>query len=1141
MTSSDHHSTIKSTINNHQSTIRRALWIALAIVALASAFFAWRNFTRAFPLLSVDIRMDRQAALDRARTLASEQRLGPADFRDAASFSLDESVQTFVELEGGGKPAFSALVADRLYTPYRWHVRHFKEREKHEVTFSFAPEGDVNGFAEHLREEAPGAALAAPAARALAESTAARLWRVDLAPFQPVEQSEERRTGGRIDHTFVYEQPDRTLGEGRYRLRLAVSGDKLTEVAYFLKVPDAFTRRYEEMRSANTAIGAGGGFAILLLYGVGGIAFGLFVLGRQRWVIWRQPIVWGAVVALAQTAASVNEWPLAWMQYDTALSTRSFVAQRVSGLLVELIANVVVFSLSFMAAESLTRRAFPHHPQFWRLWSRDAGRSREVFETTLVGYLAVPVFIAYEVALYLFATRTLGWWTPSEALFNPDVLAAYAPWFSAIAKSFQAGFWEEALFRAVPIAGAALIGDRLGNRPLWIVIGFVVQAAIFGAGHAPYPTQPPYARPVELVVPSIAFGLLYLTFGLLPGIVLHFAFDAFWFAMPLFASSAAGIRVQQIIVIAAVFIPLWVLVARRVRGGGAVDLAPSDRNAAWKPEAADVADSAAAAPAAQPASVALTPAIVRALAAAGALGVVIWIAVAMLRPLQRHPITMSRTAAADAARTALDPAYRGRPWRALPVADEGGGPSHRFVWSTAGRATYEALLGTSLERPGWDVFVRTFEGDVAERAESWSVRLDANGAVERVTHELPESRPGATLDETAARQLARRTLVERFHPDEASLKDVSVVPSKLPQRTDWTITFTDGSRALPQGELRLSARIAGDTIADARRFVFVPEEWERTERNAETVTSIVQTGGTVVAVLLILAGAIAAVVTWSRHRFALRLFLVVFAVFATLTSIRFANAFPATMAALSTAQPLQLQLFVLVGSAAVGLGLQSAAIALLAGAVPAWSPGGRLPPRTAVTLGVAVGAVAAAARAVSALAGARGPLWPSYAGAAAFVPFAAAAINPLVALLTRIAFLLLVVSAVNRLTANWTRRRVVASALLVIVCGVLGTAGSPADLPLWIASAAAIGLIFVAAYVFVLRHDVSVVPIAATVMTIGGVLREGWAAAYPGALAGSIAGVVLMTIAAYLWFHALRTPDAVTASHGLAAARSAAL
>src|SRR6185503_880661 len=100
----------------------------------------------------------------------------------------------------------------------------------------------------------------------------------------------------------------------------------------------------------------------------------------------------------------------------------------------ELVTYIVLFSLSFMAAESLSRRAFPHHPQFWRVWGPVSGRSSAVRSRTAAAYLLVPVFIAYEVALYLFATKSLGWWTPSETLFNPDVLAAYAPWVSAIAR-----------------------------------------------------------------------------------------------------------------------------------------------------------------------------------------------------------------------------------------------------------------------------------------------------------------------------------------------------------------------------------------------------------------------------------------------------------------------------------------------------------------------------------------------------------------------------------------------------------------------------------------------------------------------------------------------------------------------------------
>src|SRR6058998_1519517 len=140
-------------------TKKPALWIVLAVLAVASGIFSWRYFTRAFPLLSLDIRMDRQDARARARELASTRQLGPPDYRDAASFSLDETVQTFVELEGGGKPPFNALVADRLFSPYRWRVRHFKEREQREVTFAFAADGSPNGFIEKLKEDAPGAAL----------------------------------------------------------------------------------------------------------------------------------------------------------------------------------------------------------------------------------------------------------------------------------------------------------------------------------------------------------------------------------------------------------------------------------------------------------------------------------------------------------------------------------------------------------------------------------------------------------------------------------------------------------------------------------------------------------------------------------------------------------------------------------------------------------------------------------------------------------------------------------------------------------------------------------------------------------------------------------------------------------------------
>jgi len=282
---------------------RPAFWIVLALLSLGAVFAGAHYFPQAFSILALDITMDRAHALEGARQIAARDGLGPLAYREAASFSGDDEAQTFVELEGGGKAAFTRMLRENLYAAYAWRVRHFKDGETNETTIAFTPDGRPYGFQEKLKEDAPGAALDAAAARRVAEQAAASRWNVPLSSLSLVEQGQERRPGGRVDHTFTYERTGETLNEGRYRVRLDVGGDRLTGVAYFIKIPEAFTRRYAKMRSANELIGIGSIVGMALLYVVGGIGVGLFFMMRRRYILWRTAAVCGVAVGGLQTLA----------------------------------------------------------------------------------------------------------------------------------------------------------------------------------------------------------------------------------------------------------------------------------------------------------------------------------------------------------------------------------------------------------------------------------------------------------------------------------------------------------------------------------------------------------------------------------------------------------------------------------------------------------------------------------------------------------------------------------------------------------------------------------------------------------------------------------------------------------------------
>lgn len=1064
-------------------TTRPAFWVAVVVLSAISAVFAWRYFPEALPLINLDVKMSRERALDEAGTIAARLHLAPEDAQRAVIFAHDGQTQNYVELEGGGKAAFTRLLSGEVYSPFTWEVRLFKPRETAEVRVRFRPDGTVDGFNRHVPEIAPGPALDDDAARAIAEASARGDWGVDFAPFKLLEQSRVQRPNGRVDHTFVYERNDIVLGEAHIRLQLTVSGDALTEVTHFVHVPEAFGRRFEELRSANNNIAFVASLTAGVLYFLGGCILGVVWLLRRRWLLWKQALVAGAVVAGLNALAILANAPQAWFSYDTAQSTAVFWGQQIGIAALMLFGGGLLLALVFMAAESLSRKAFPYQPQLWRLWSREAAPTPAILGRTLGGYLFVPVELAFIAAFYYVTNTYFGWWQPSESLSDPNILGSALPALTPIGQALQAGFMEECLFRAVPLSLAALIGARFGHRRLLIGVTLILEALVFSSAHANYPGFPAYSRLVELFLPALIWGLVFLRFGLLPTVILHALFDLTLMSLPVFLVQGPGANLNRGLVVAAALVPLAIVLWRRSMAGRWLTLPQGLLNGAWQP---DVALAAGAGQGTRAGAGLWTTRVQRALPLLALAGFALFAFSANFKS-DVPPLKIDRAQAEAIADAALKErgVILGPEWQRSAVISEATGEGstwawNKFVWREAGKEAYRKLVGNWLPPPLWEVRYARFSGvDVADRAEEWRVRVQGDGRVRLVEHRLPEQRPGARLSEEAARSLAQKEISARLGLDPAALKEVEVKQDPHPARTDWQFIYNDPRVDVGMGgEARAVLELAGDEVAGWGRYIFIPEAWYRTERDRSSRLGILRIAVALAFALVAIAALIGATLAWTRDHFDRRAFFWSAGLLLGASIVGAINQWPVMAMSLNTTEPVLTQvakasggqlfgavLTALAGSMFVGVGALTARIHIIPGldARALWLRGAAMA-LVAVGVEVALGAISPDSV----------PVWPKYEIENAWLPWLARALAA-IKLLPLIGFAIVALDWLSRISEGWTRRRVLATVLLMLTCAAIAAISAEQWFDI-VAAGLVVGAVATLLFVAVLRFDLRAIP-----------------------------------------------------------------
>ena len=1094
-------------------------WIVFVLLAAGSVFYISLNFEKANSLINVDIQMDRQAALDKAVQLSREFDVGPLDYKQAAAFRNDSRFQNFVELEAGGLDTFTNIIADGYYSSYHWSVRHFKEQDANEVVFWFKPNGDVYGFKEKIPESEKGAVLSQDEALKLAEHHAIYNWDVDLEPYRLVEKSKEEQISGRVDHTFVYERTDKAVGQGKFRLRLIVSGDKLASVDYYVKIPEDFDRRYSEMRSANNTIQMISMGAIALIYGLLGVVFGIFFLMRSRRLIWRPAVYWGMSITFASVfLLSINHLPFAWFSYDTSMSQSNFLLRQILSGLMSAAGFGAVISLSFMAAEGLGRSAFPEHLQWWKIWTKKAGGSYTVLGQTVAGYLFATIILAYDVFFYLTTTTHFGWWSPAGTLSDPNILATYLPWLDSISISLQAGFWEEALFRAVPIAGIVLLTKGKKSRNFWIILVLILQTLIFGAGHANYAQQPSYARVMEMVVPFTIMGIIYIYFGILPGVIAHYSVDVFWISLPLWVSSTPGIWVDRLLVLLFLFLPLIIVFYLRFRNKKWTKVPDVVKNNGWKVPERHIAPEKE-----EPVIEIKKPDVEKWILPLGVAGLIAWI---VFSPFETDtPILKeSKQEAVSIAKNELQIRYNLnlKDWTILTSVSDNVDIRDIFVWQEGGEQTYHKMLNTWLAPPYWHIRLVKTKGKVEEKTEEFIVDVLNDGKILGVTHKVPEKRPGDNLKQPDAQQIADSVLISTYGLKRANLKEISVSPEKQENRTDWEFIYAD-TTAFPmaQGQGRYLIEISGNEVTDTYSYVHVPEEWIRSNKEKNSKIAVIKTISNILVIGTIIFGLVLGIIRWTRKKFKTKLMLYFTGLFGLFYILEVVTNWPTMLAGYSTQLPMGNFITTILISLTISGIFFSLFNGIFVAATPGWLPVVEKTDKQNIWMSVALGfLVVGVLASVKIFMPKTEPSWIDFSYLNGSIPWAEFTFSKVGNIIIYPAFAAMLFLGIHHFTKGGTSQKWI-GILLVLLAGMAISGLSVENISSWAISGFILSLFIGVVYYFFIRFHFEWIPLGFGLIPVILIIKEISIVRTAPVITGGAIMIIISVAVLYGWYRQL--------------------
>jgi len=796
------------------------LWVVLGILG---ALFAYKYFFRAFPEASVNFKVSREEALTRARNFVSGLGENLSGCRSAIVFNVDDNAKVYLERELGLQQANRLMSSD--LNIWFWDVRFFKPQQEEEFSVRVSPAGQIVGYTHVLPKSQAGASLDRAAAQTIAQNFLVGRLGMGMNGWDLLaEEANSEKMPARIDWTFNWEKHDFRAKDAPYRLKVQVQGDNIGESQEFLKVPEAWERSYERLRSGNNTL------EIVF------VVFYLAILGIAVWLGLQLTksgkTTWGPAVKLGLLATgmlflqSLNDWPLWGAGYKTTESYASFIFLQIVRALLFAALTAITITLVLPAAEPLYRGSQPDHLRLGQVFTRRGLRSKEFFSASVVGLSLAAAHIGFVVAFYMVATY-YGAWAPQELNYSDSVNTAF-PWISGAAIGLLASLNEEFTFRLFAIPFFMRV-----TRSRWIAV--IVPAFLWGFLHSNYPQEPAYIRGIEIGAIGIVAGIVMLRWGIIATLIWHYTVDASLVGLLLIRSNSLYFKISGIVVAAAAAAPLlFACVSYLARGGfeseedllNRAEPAPGiDFRSEPEPAASEAATSSYAALAPR-----MIVFLVACLLAGGALA---W----RLKPPSIGDY-LKLSVNARTARARADQVLRQRGldpnsyYHATVLYDVTDPVANEYLRQRIGVTGVNAVYSGPVPAPLWRV--RYFRDS---QPEEFAVILRPEGSLHSVRHTLAEETPAASLTKEEAVARAEKFLREVKNLD---LKDWTLVESKSdkkPHRLDHTLTWQRGepldpgpapaSSSSDRAHARLEVQVLGDEVTNYRTYVKVPDDWRR--------------------------------------------------------------------------------------------------------------------------------------------------------------------------------------------------------------------------------------------------------------------------------------------------------------------------